>query len=108
MRFDNVASFFKDSSEYDPVTSQYVGSTTPVATIRCNITDLGLTRSAELFGDVQHSAMTVRLLADPPSKGKWDYFTVDDDRWSGKYVSVTKRGYRNARTLISGEYHGSD
>lgn len=102
MRFDRTVRFWSESAEHYVPGKGYVGGKTQVAVTPANITDVGTSRSAEVFGDVKTANKVVRLL-NPVSDG-WSYLTIDGSET--EYVAVTKRDVTHGTTLIVGERHG--
>lgn len=97
MRLINEITFVKTSAEtrYDPDLGEWIEAE-PIKTVMvATVTDLGTTRSVEIFGDIKQGAKVIRLmpLFDLP---KFDYIEFNGKRW--KLVTHRTPSMRN--TLI--------
>ncbi|MGM8139849.1 hypothetical protein [Enterococcus italicus] len=97
MRLINELTFVKTSTEtrYDPELGEWIESE-PVKTVTtATITDLGTTRSVEIFGDIKQGAKVIRLMP---------LFILPDFDWiefgGKKWELVTDREPDKFRTLI--------
>lgn len=100
MRFNNLVHFFSEADrKYNPESGEYEGGIEEVATVSANVTDLGATRSVELFGKYDASSKVVRTVE--PIKVAWSYLTIDDDE--AKYALQTSRQPLKNASLIVGE-----
>lgn len=100
MIFDRQVTFY-DTTErhYDPKKHGYVGGGSKPVTLPANVTDMGVNKSAQLFGDYQRRALVIRTIYEPPRH--WGYLALDGD--SRKYVLNTYRKPLKYFTLIVGE-----
>lgn len=97
MRFDKLVKFHTvTNSEYDPVTGEYPDAEETVTALVANVTDLGLARSMELFGEFHTSRKVVRFTVEPPAV--WDYLTIDGE--SNTYVLETHMNTLKGNAII--------
>ncbi|MEB8400912.1 hypothetical protein NGG61_13370 [Enterococcus casseliflavus] len=63
MRYNDEITFViqRTRDVYDPDTGNWIPGTTEKKTVCANVTDLGLVRSVEIFGDIQQGAKVIRL-----------------------------------------------
>lgn len=99
MRFESTVKFWSESAEHYVPGVGYEGGITLVATTPANVTDVGTSRSAEVFGDVKTANKVVRLLS--PVAFEWSYLTIDDG--AKHYKAVTSRDLSHGTTLIVGD-----
>ena len=78
---------------------KYVGGDEELLTLPANVTDVGVEKSAQIFGDYKHRALVIRTVYEPPKQ--WGYLKLDGD--SRKYVLNTYRKPLKYFTLIVGE-----
>lgn len=80
MRFTEQVSFLKKGEEkYDPDSSTYVPGEDLKQTFLANISDMGLKRSMEIFGDYRVDRKVVRLLNS--FKGEFDIIELEGKRY---------------------------
>lgn len=104
MRYDQTATFYeKGQRRYNPRTSSYEGGTAEIATIECNVTDLGTDRQMELLGALKQGQKVVRLQERPPEK--WSFLVLSNDN-SKHYILTTALETLKGYTLIVGEQSG--
>lgn len=101
MRFDREVTFFKESNRYNPKTGGY-GGNAEVAKILANVTDLGLDRTKQLFGEVDTDKKVIRLVH--PVGSAWSYCVIDGDKQ--KYVQVSNTDALKGFSMIVGVSHG--
>ncbi len=100
MRMDQKISFYSEKErKYNPHTSKYEGGPELVATRYGNVTDVGTSRSVELFGKYDQQAKTVRF--SEPVTPSWSYLTIGDS--PAKYRLRTERHPLKGVSLIVGE-----
>lgn len=100
MIFDRQVTFYDTGEEhYDPKQHKYVGGDEELVTLPANVTDVGVEKSAQVFGDYKHRALVIRTVYEPPKQ--WGYLKLDGD--SHKYVLNTYRKPLKYFTLIVGE-----
>lgn len=97
MRLINEITFVKTSAEtrYDPDLGEWIEAE-PIKTVTtATVTDLGTTRSVEIFGDIKQGAKVIRLMP---------LFDLHDYDWiefgGKKWELVTERAPDKFRTLI--------
>lgn len=101
MRYDQTATFYeKGQRRYNPRTSTYEGGTQEIATIECNVTDLGTNRQVQLLGALKQGQKVVRLQKRPPEK--WSFLVLSNDK-EKKYLFTTALDVSKGWTLIVGE-----
>ena len=77
MRFNHEVKFYNTGKRrYNPKTSQYEGGDEMVADRMADITDVGTTRSVQLFGSIVQGVKELRLVE--PVDSVWAYLTIDD------------------------------
>ncbi|MCD7130556.1 hypothetical protein LTY36_05040 [Limosilactobacillus agrestis] len=77
MRYNHEIKFFSEGKrKYNPVTSQYDGSSELIADVMGNVTDVGADRTVQLFGNIVQGVKVVRLVE--PIENVWAYLTIDD------------------------------
>lgn len=97
MRLINEITFVKTSAEtrYDPDLGEWIEAE-PIKTVMvATVTDLGTTRSVEIFGDIEQGAKVIRtapLVVLP----EFDYIEFDGKHWK----LVTHRAPSMRNTLI--------
>ena len=70
-----------------------------VATIYGNVTDMGVDRAVQVFGNYNHQSKILRLESTMPKS--WSYLTIDGD--TAKYRMQTSRKPLKGNTLIVGD-----
>lgn len=98
MRYDKTIQFIEpsDSDYYDTDLGEWIEKEPIVTETIANVTDLGTTRSVELFGDIKQGAKVIRtqpLFCIPKN---WQYIKIDDKT----YVLTTERQPQNRNSLI--------
>lgn len=104
MRMTSQISFWREQRRYNPKTSRYEGEPVMVDQVWGNVTDLGLTKSVQLFGNYAQRALVVRLMR--PAVSGWSYLTIGKD--GRKYRLQTARDVSKGNTLIVGEDNGQN
>ncbi|WP_270360394.1 hypothetical protein [Limosilactobacillus mucosae] len=99
MRMDHVIRFYTQGTGYNPVTGRHDNSAKLVATIYGNVTDMGVDRAVQVFGNYNHQSKILRLETAIPKS--WSYLTIDDD--TAKYRMQTSRKPLKGNTLIVGD-----
>lgn len=63
MRYDDEITFVIKLTKdvYDTVTALWIPGDTKKKIVQANVTDLGLVRSVEIFGDIQQGSKVIRL-----------------------------------------------
>lgn len=102
MRMNHVIRFYTQGTGYNPVTGRHDGSAKLVATIYANVTDVGVDRAVQVFGNYNHRSKVLRLESAMPES--WSYLTIDDD--AAKYRMETARKPLKGNTLIVGDSNG--
>lgn len=104
MRYDTLVTFVHEGAGnvYNPVTGEYDEDKTSF-TCLANVTDVGTSRSMELFGNLDTSNKVLRF-ANGVKLADWTYLTLPDS--IAHYVKVTTRKPLKSNTLIVGESHG--
>lgn len=101
MRYDQTAAFYeKGQRRYNPRTSTYEGGAQEIATIECNVTDLGTNRQVQLLGALKQGQKVVRLQTRPPEK--WSFLVLSNDN-DKHYILTTALDTLKGYTLIVGE-----
>ncbi|MBE8118010.1 hypothetical protein HCY76_07680 [Limosilactobacillus fermentum] len=99
MRMSHHLDFYSEAAKkYNPKTSKYEGGSALVDQVWGNVTDMGLTRSVEVFGNYAQKAVVVRLMR--PVVGSWSYMTIDGG--ATRYRLQTAREVSKGTTLIVG------
>lgn len=96
MRYLDKVVFVDESEEiYNPDFGEYIEAETKGVETLANVTDLGTTRSVQIFGDIKQGAKVVRTmpLFDIP---KWKYIMFDGRKWQ----LVTSRLVTKSNSLI--------
>lgn len=76
MRYDTKIKFCDSSPrKYNPHTSLYEGGTKVIAEYIANVTNLGIDRQMQIFGELKEDQKVVRLMEDPPKK--WSFILID-------------------------------
>lgn len=98
MRFDHEVKFYNTGKrKYNPKTSKYEGGTELIADVMANVTDVGTTRSVQLFGSIVQGVKELRLVE--PINGVWAYLTIDDS--PTKYrMRTTTTPLKNVSLLV--------
>lgn len=97
MRMDHVIRFYAQGTGYNPVTGRHDNSAKLVATIYGNVTDMGVDRAVQVFGNYNHQSKILRLESAMPKS--WSYLTIDGDT----YRMQTSRKPLKGNTLIVGD-----
>ncbi|MGN7183676.1 hypothetical protein [Cytobacillus kochii] len=91
MRFDDRITFVKEQeSFYDPVKGEWVEGELTKKTLPCNLSNLGITRTAELFGSIEKSVTVARLQV--PFGGPIDYVLINEQKYQIKRRSDYRKG----------------
>ena len=99
MRMNHVIRFYTQNTGYNPATGRHDNSAKLVATIYANVTDMGVDRSVQVFGNYNHQSKILRLESAMPKS--WAYLTIDGD--TAKYRMQTSRKPLKGDTLIVGD-----
>lgn len=104
MRYDTLVTFIHEGAGnvYNPDTGEYDEDKTSFTRL-ANVTDVGTSRSMELFGDLDTSNKVLRF-ANGVKLADWTYLTLPGS--DTRYVKVTTRKPLKSNTLIVGETHG--
>lgn len=104
MRYDTLVTFIHEGAGnvYNPDTGEYDEDKTSFTRL-ANVTDVGTSRSMELFGDLDTSNQVLRF-ANGVKLADWTYLTLPES--DAHYVKVTTRKPLKSNTLIVGETHG--
>lgn len=104
MRYDTLVTFTHEGAGnvYNPDTGEYNEDKTTFTRL-ANVTDVGTSRSMELFGDLDTSNQILRF-ANGVKLADWTYLTLPGS--DTRYVKVTTRKPLKSNTLIVGETHG--
>ena len=100
MRFDTLVDFISEGQKRYIPGQGYSKGTELVTSRMANVTDLGTTRSIQLFGNVDTSRKVIRLMV--PVGTNWSYCKIGDK----KYKQVTVVDALKGHSVIVGEYHG--
>ena len=99
MTYNVLVTFHTIKSPYNPKVGKPVDEEINSQEIMANVTDMGTEQTQQLFGNVKHQMIVIRLREMPV--GSWSYLTLED---SGKhFVRVTSRQPQKANTLIVSE-----
>lgn len=91
MRYNDRITFVTEGSiGYNPETGQNEQTEPIKKTIPCNLSELGITRTYELFGDIDTRIIVART--QRPYKGTFDYVMIDGVRYNAKRQSMYRRG----------------
>lgn len=83
MRFvDRVSIVTESEGGYNPNTGQFDDATIVQTEYPCNISQLGVERTMQLFGEMDKTILVVRL--QRPYKGAYDYLLVKGKRYNVK------------------------
>lgn len=85
---DRVTLVKRGKSEYDPILGEEVEQGAERIIVPCRVTDLGIERSVELFGDYTERRMIVRF--DRVPMVEFDYLEYQNEEY--KLLSETIRG----------------
>lgn len=98
MQFNHEVKFYSTGKRrYNPKTSQYEGGEEMVADRMADITDVGTTRSVQLFGSIVQGVKELRLVE--PVDSVWAYLTIDDQ--PTKYrMRITTAPLKNVSLLV--------
>lgn len=99
MRMSDEVKFYAENSKYNPTTSEYDGDPLLVGKRMASVTDVGTTRSMELFGKFDQQAKVVRFIE--PIDFTWSYVTINDGE--EHYVLQADRKPLLNNSLIVGE-----
>lgn len=96
MRYtDNVIFIKAQKSHYSPDLGEWTEQEPLKIDVLCNVTDLGTTRSKELFGDIKQEAKVIRTM--PLFNWiEFDYVEIDGK----KYEEITNRKPLERNSLI--------
>lgn len=105
MRFNHEVKFYNTGKrKYNPKTSEYEGGTELVADVMANVTDVGTTRSVQLFGSIVQGVKELRVVE--PIDSVWAYLTIDDG--PTKYRIRTAKAPLKNISLLVGEDVGKN
>lgn len=106
VRFNHEVKFYNTSKRrYNPKTSQYEGGEEMVADRMADITDVGTTRSVQLFGSIVQGVRELRLVE--PVDSVWAYLTIDDQ--PTKYrMRTTTTPLKNVSLLVGEDVGKND
>lgn len=96
MRFDTLVEFWKEDKKYNPETHEY-NEDELLKSVWCNVTDVGTTRTKELFGSYDQKVKAVRLKESKIDF--FDYLMIDKK----KYEVKTSRFPLKTSVLLVGE-----
>ena len=99
MRFDTLVDFISENQKRYVPGQGYSKGTELVTSRMANVTDLGATRSIQLFGNVDTSRKVIRLMV--PVGTNWSYCKIEGK----KYRQVTATNALKAYSMIVGEHH---
>ena len=99
MRMSDEVKFYAENSKYNPTTSEYDDNPVLIGTRMASVTDVGTTRSMELFGKLDQQAKVVRFIE--PIEFTWSYLTINDGKTH--YGLQTDRKPLLNNSLIVGE-----
>lgn len=82
MRYDNRAVFTTGvtNDKYDPIKGEMVKGETKTVTLACNVSDLGLAKSKEIFGDFVTDKVVARF--DRPIDFDFISVSIDDQSYT--------------------------
>lgn len=81
MRFiDRVSIVTESEGGYNPSTGQFDESVQTITKLPCNISQLGVERTVQLFGEMDKTILVVRL--QRPYTQPYDYLLIDNKRYS--------------------------
>ncbi|HAM79598.1 hypothetical protein [Ornithinibacillus bavariensis] len=91
MRFDKRITFvIETNSYYDPIKGEYVNGEVIKTTKPCNLSNLGIERTNELFGQIDKVITVARL--QRPYNGKIDYVLINEQKYQVKRQSDYRKG----------------
>ncbi|MEK4968608.1 hypothetical protein MKX29_13450 [Cytobacillus sp. FSL R7-0696] len=91
MRFDDRITFVKEKeSYYDPVQGEWIEGELIKKTLPCKLSNLGITRTAELFGSIDKRVTVARLQV--PFVGPIDYALINEQKYQIKRRSDYRKG----------------
>lgn len=83
MRYDKRIIFVRELEEgFNPSTGNHEEGELIKTTLPCNISSLGVDRSAQLFGEIDTSVIVVRV--QRPFKNPFDYALIDEKEYRVK------------------------
>lgn len=83
MRFiDRVSIVTESEGGYNPSTGQFDESVQIITKLPCNISQLGVERTVQLFGEMDKTILVVRL--QRPYTQPYDYLLIDGKRYNVK------------------------
>lgn len=106
MRFDKRVTFVNETdSYYDPIKGEEVKGEIIKTTKPCNLSNLGVNRTNELFGQIDKVITVARL--QHPYNGKIDYVYLNedenqDDDKKQKYYVKRQSDYRKGVFYLEG------
>lgn len=101
MRFNKRITFVKEGNPYyDPTQGEYVQGEPIKDTVPCNLSNLGIERTNELFGQID-KIITVARLQRPYNK-EFDYIEINNQRYDIKRQS----DYRKGVFYLEGVFNG--
>lgn len=91
MRFNDRITFIqKTDSHYDPLKGEYVEGEKIEFTFSCNISQLGVERTNELFGSIDTVITVARL--QRPFRFSFDYAVIDEQPFKVRRQSNYRKG----------------
>lgn len=91
MRFDKRITFVNiTESYYDPIEGEYVEGERIETKKPCNLSNLGIQRTNELFGELDKLITIARL--QHPYNGKIDYVLINEQKYNVKRQSDYRKG----------------
>lgn len=98
MRYDTNITFANGTKERYVPGKGYVGAVTTVVK-NANVTDLGITKSVQLFGEITTGQKVIRL--PHPFTDTWSYVIIGDK----KYKPITQLTANKGFAVVVGEFH---
>ncbi len=105
MNFSDRITFVNEGeSYYDPVKGEYVEGEPTKDTKPCKLSNMGVDRTNELFGQIDR-IITVARLQRPYSK-EFDHVLIEKGMHKGKYNVKRQSDYRKGVFYLEGVAHG--
>lgn len=83
MRYTDRVTFVSESEGgYNPNTGQYDDAVELITKLPCNVSQLGVERTVQLFGEMDKTILVVRL--QRPYTASYDYLLVDGTKYNVK------------------------
>lgn len=93
MRFsDRITLYTETEGGYDPSTGKHEEPKITDKTLPCKLSQLGINRTNELFGQIDIKVIVARL--QHPYNEQIDYAIVNDGKFKGKYHLKRQSDYR--------------